>query len=95
MTTTYKDNAHKVLTSDDLTLKTSVAVEPRPSTTVCAIDYRKSIMTDMEESKRNEQTSDFLADIDYALDTMKYMHDMQIGKAAIRPIVEEVRQFLL
>ncbi|EYC22617.1 hypothetical protein Y032_0017g3457 [Ancylostoma ceylanicum] len=56
---------------------------------ILAIDYRKSVMTEMEESKRNKQTSDFLADIDYALDTMKYMHEMQIGKAAIRPVVEE------
>ncbi|KAK6745758.1 hypothetical protein RB195_012087 [Necator americanus] len=56
---------------------------------IIAIDYRKRKMIEMEEAVRHGQSSDFLADIDYALETMRYMHDMQTGKAVIRPVVEQ------
>ncbi|VDN27244.1 unnamed protein product [Gongylonema pulchrum] len=33
---------------------------------------------------------DFDEDMDYVLETIQYMHDLKIGKAEIRPVVEEV-----
>ncbi|CAJ0598043.1 unnamed protein product [Cylicocyclus nassatus] len=54
-----------------------------------AIDYRRYAMMQMEEDIiKKKQRSDFMDDIDYALESMKYMHDMQNGKAKIRPVVE-------
>lgn len=31
-----------------------------------------------------------MEDVDYALDSMRYLHDMQKGKAEIRDVVEKV-----
>ncbi|PIO74405.1 hypothetical protein TELCIR_03590 [Teladorsagia circumcincta] len=57
---------------------------------VIAIDYRKRKMIELEDEKRKQYVkSDFLDDVDYALETMKYMHDMQRGKAEIRNVVEK------
>ncbi|WKY01462.1 hypothetical protein Q1695_015452 [Nippostrongylus brasiliensis] len=57
---------------------------------IFAIDYRRTRITRIEEEQRKkDQSSDFLDDIDYALDTMRYMHDMQKGKAEIRHVVEK------
>lgn len=32
----------------------------------------------------------FTDDMDYVLETMQYMYDLKLGKAEIRPVVEEV-----
>ncbi|VDO44178.1 unnamed protein product [Haemonchus placei] len=56
---------------------------------IVAIDYRKRKMIEAEGNERKDVKSDFMEDIDYALETMRYMYDMQRGKAAIRDVVEK------
>ncbi|VDN27079.1 unnamed protein product [Gongylonema pulchrum] len=44
----------------------------------------------------NRNGGDFDEDMDYVLETIQYMHDLKIGKAEIRPVVEKeakVRQY--
>ncbi|CAG9534530.1 unnamed protein product [Cercopithifilaria johnstoni] len=40
----------------------------------------------------NDEGRSFTDDMDYALETMQYMYDLKIGKAEIRPVVEEAKK---
>jgi hypothetical protein len=46
-------------------------------------------INDLEEDEEN-----FMNDVDYAVESMQYMHDLQRGTAEIRPVVEPVKMAL-
>ncbi|VDO25410.1 unnamed protein product [Brugia timori] len=40
----------------------------------------------------NDNEGSYTNDMDYILETMQYMHDLKLGKAEIRPVIEETRK---
>uniref|UniRef100_A0A1I7VZC9 Glycosyltransferase family 92 protein n=1 Tax=Loa loa TaxID=7209 RepID=A0A1I7VZC9_LOALO len=46
---------------------------------------------DNNDDCKNDEGS-FTDDMDYVLETMQYMYDLKLGKAKIRPVVEEARE---
>uniref|UniRef100_A0A915PZD7 Glycosyltransferase family 92 protein n=1 Tax=Setaria digitata TaxID=48799 RepID=A0A915PZD7_9BILA len=44
------------------------------------------------ESAHGNTGESFTDDVDYVLETMQYMYDLRLGKAEIRPVVEESRK---
>uniref|UniRef100_A0A0R3RVI8 Glycosyltransferase family 92 protein n=1 Tax=Elaeophora elaphi TaxID=1147741 RepID=A0A0R3RVI8_9BILA len=48
--------------------------------------------TENGNNYRKNNGGSFTDDMDYVLETMQYMHDLKLGKAEIRPVIEEARK---